>query len=382
MSESSSFEEGDYESSCHDDENILNSTANGNPSIIEEFYELPNATVVNLTASTELHCFLSSTRVVYLHASWRKSGSRDILSNNNTFPLKNASFGDTGYYVCIVQYQMCERYTLSNTSSNGINISDVIGNINVTRDSNLFGSSNVTGGSNVTKDSNVIRNFTRTVYVKVHGPPLLIQPTDRKVFHVAEGQRIQFVIAIASSPSPKQSLTISKSNMEQTHSIDVEFNRTERYTLETVRVPLHMPLYSADVRLTNITPSWTGDYILFINNSLGYVSYNFSIDVIIQEKVSFWESNLTGIVVGSIAGLISLTLTVGIIAMCRTRRKQEVLQEAVKELEEAEMRGSMDSLDIWKRDDRNKEFDNSTQEEDQYRRLQSLNTFNNPEEQI
>lgn len=112
----------------------------------------------------------------------------------------------------------------------------------------------------------------------------MIQPTDRKVFHVAEGQRIQFVISIASSPSPKQSLTVSKTNMKQKRNIDVEFHRTERSTLKEVVVPLEMPLYSADVRLTNSTSSWTGDHILFVNNSHGYVTYNFSIDVVIQEK--------------------------------------------------------------------------------------------------
>lgn len=116
------------------------------------------------------------------------------------------------------------------------------------------------------------------------GPPLLIQPTDRKVFHVAEGQRIQFVISIASSPTPKQRLTVSKANMEQKRSIGVEFCSTERSTLKAVVVPLEMPLYSADVRLTNITSTWTGDYILFVNNSHGYVTYNFSVDVVIQEK--------------------------------------------------------------------------------------------------
>lgn len=116
------------------------------------------------------------------------------------------------------------------------------------------------------------------------GPPLLIQPTDRKVFHVAEGQRIQFVISIASSPSPKQSLTVSKTNMKQKRNIDVEFYRTERSKLKEVVVLLEMPLFSADVRLTNITSSWTGDYILFVNNSHGYVTYNFSVDVVIQEK--------------------------------------------------------------------------------------------------
>lgn len=116
------------------------------------------------------------------------------------------------------------------------------------------------------------------------GPPLLIQPTDRKVFHVAEGQRIKFVISIASSPSPKQHLTVSRANMEQKRNIDVEFYRTERSTLKAVVVPLAVPLYSADVRLTNITSSWTGNYILFVNNSHGYVTYNFSVDVVIQEK--------------------------------------------------------------------------------------------------
>uniref|UniRef100_A0A8W8LD65 Uncharacterized protein n=1 Tax=Magallana gigas TaxID=29159 RepID=A0A8W8LD65_MAGGI len=61
---------------------------------------------------------------------------------------------------------------------------------------------------------------------------------------------------------------------------------------------------------------------------------------------------------------------------------EKFLQETVKELEEAEKKGSMDSLDIWRREDGNKEFDNSTQEDDPYLRLQSLNTFNNPEEPI
>lgn len=116
------------------------------------------------------------------------------------------------------------------------------------------------------------------------GPPLLVQPTDRKVFHVAVGQRIQFVISIASSPSPKQRLTVSKANMEHKRNIAVEFYSTERSTLKAVVVPLEMPLYSADVRLNNITSSWTGNYMLFVNNSHGFVTYNFSVDVVIQEK--------------------------------------------------------------------------------------------------
>lgn len=161
-----------------------------------------------------------------------------------------------------------------------------------------------------------------------------------------------------------------------------EFYSTERSTLKAVVVPLEMPLYSADVRLTNITSTWTGDYILFVNNSHGYVTYNFSVDVVIQEKASLWDTNSEVIVIGSIGGLILLTLVVGSIVMYRTRHKQKFLQETVKELEEAEKKGSIDSLDIWRREDGNKEFDNSTQEDDPYLRLQSLNTFNNPEEPI
>uniref|UniRef100_A0A8W8MNT8 Uncharacterized protein n=1 Tax=Magallana gigas TaxID=29159 RepID=A0A8W8MNT8_MAGGI len=169
-------------------------------------------------------------------------------------------------------------------------------------------------------DEYILNSTTNGNISLSQGPPLLIQPTDRKVFHVAEGQRIQFVISIASSPTPKQRLTVSKANMEQKRSIGVEFYSTERSTLKAVVVPLEMPLYSADV--------------------------------------------------------------VGSVVMYRTRHKQKFLQETVKELEEAEKKGSMDSLDIWRREDGNKEFDNSTQEDDPYLRLQSLNTFNNPEEPI
>lgn len=138
---------------------------------------------MNLTASTEFHCFMSSTQVVYLRASWRKSGAYNILSRNNTLHLKNVSFNDTGYYVCFVQYQTCESFTVSNTSSDLTNNSNGTSSSNVTRESHVTSSSNVTTDSNVTAINNttkgraVIRNLTRTVHVDVQGSKVTEQLT-------------------------------------------------------------------------------------------------------------------------------------------------------------------------------------------------------------
>lgn len=138
---------------------------------------------MNLTASTELHCFMSSIRVVYLHAYWRKSRAQNIISSNNTLHLKNVSFNDTGYYVCFVQYQTCEGFTVSNTSSdltnnsNGTSSSNVIRDSHVTNSSNVATGSNVTASSNVTKGRVVIRNLTRTVHVDVQGSKVTEQLT-------------------------------------------------------------------------------------------------------------------------------------------------------------------------------------------------------------
>lgn len=138
---------------------------------------------MNVTASTELHCYMSSTRVVYLRASWRKSGAQNILSSNNILHLKNVSFNDTGYYVCFVQYQTCESFSVSNTSSDLTNNSNGTSSSNVTRESHVTSSSNVTTDSNVTAISNttkgraVIRNLTRTVHVDVQGSKVTEQLT-------------------------------------------------------------------------------------------------------------------------------------------------------------------------------------------------------------
>lgn len=138
---------------------------------------------MNLTTSTELHCFMSNIRVVYLHAYWRKSGAQNIISSNNTLHLKNVSFNDTGYYVCFVQYQTCGGFTVSNTSSDltnnsyGTSPSNVIRDSHVTNSSDVTTGSNVTAGSNVTKGRVVIRNLTRTVHVDVQGSKVTEQLT-------------------------------------------------------------------------------------------------------------------------------------------------------------------------------------------------------------
>lgn len=64
--------------------------------------------------------------------------------------------------------------------------------------------------------------------------------------------------------------------------IDVDFKRTTSSSVMeemNVKVPDEMPVYSADVKLTNITWSSTGDYVLFVNNSYGYISYDFFVNV-------------------------------------------------------------------------------------------------------
>ena len=64
--------------------------------------------------------------------------------------------------------------------------------------------------------------------------------------------------------------------------IDVDFKRTTSSSVMeemNVKVPDEMPVYNADVKLTNITWSWTGDYVLFVNNSYGYIFYDFFVNV-------------------------------------------------------------------------------------------------------
>ena len=81
--------------------------------------------------------------------------------------------------------------------------------------------------------------------------------------------------------------------------IDVDFKRTTSSSVMeemNVKVPDEMPVYSADVKLTNITWSSTGDYVLFVNNSYGYISYDFFVNVYKPDEGTIlqFDSNITG----------------------------------------------------------------------------------------
>ncbi|XP_061188021.1 kin of IRRE-like protein 3 [Saccostrea echinata] len=273
---------------------------------------------------------------------WYRRGSDSIVSNKTTLFFKSVSYADTGSYICVIKYQSCD----TNTTQNGR------------------------------------KNLTKTVHLDVQGAPLLILPDRRKSFHVAEGQSILFNITIASSPPPLQSLTIVESNNRNQLQFDVEFNRTVMSFSDDIAISKDVPVYTAYIRLNNITSTWTGEYILCINNSYGYATYEFSIKVFRPNKVSVWQSRAVEIVGGGIGGFIFLFLVVGIIYMCQTRYKQKALQEKIKEFVEAERKGSMESLEVLGLGKTTKGFDNFTTEEehDHFRQLQSLNTFNNPEE--
>ncbi|XP_022328032.2 uncharacterized protein LOC111127235 isoform X1 [Crassostrea virginica] len=324
---------------CPSNESVSNITRNGSLSIFQGGGDWLNETVVNISDNADLHCPASN---VYPNFLWKKTGSEDSLGTTETLQLRNVSLWDTGSYICF--FRPCE----------------------------------------VDPSVNIPENRNRTIYVQVNGPPLFIFPFKKKYFHVASGQPIQFTITVGSSPPPVHHLTVWTSGMNMRLVIDVDFKRTTSSSVMeemNVKVPDEMPVYSADVKLTNITWSSTGDYVLFVNNSYGYISYDFFVNVYKPDEVPWWRSNTEAYVGVGVGVLLFLTLVVGTIVMCRSRYKQKILQETVKTLEilEAEKKGSMDSLDILGLDDENKGFDNIS-EEVPYHQLQSLNTFNNPEE--
>jgi hypothetical protein len=49
---------------------------------------------------------------------WRRHGSEIPLSNKTVLYLQNVSYLDTGNYVCLVQYQLCDANSTSNTKKN------------------------------------------------------------------------------------------------------------------------------------------------------------------------------------------------------------------------------------------------------------------------
>jgi hypothetical protein len=88
-----------------------------------------------------------------------------------------------------------------------------------------------------------------------------------------------FNITIASSPSPKQFVSLRKSDSAEFLRIGVDFKRKKAGLSEVRQISAEMPVYTGSVRITNITSSWTGNHILYINNSRGYDTYEFSINV-------------------------------------------------------------------------------------------------------
>ncbi|XP_062572118.1 uncharacterized protein LOC134234068 isoform X2 [Saccostrea cucullata] len=326
---------------CNGDQIMPDDMAIRNISTVPELDEWPNVTVVNISGSTELNCTARGA-MKDVHTSWQIRGSEKTLSNTTTLLLKSVSYADTGSYVCTIHYQSCG----TNTTQNGR------------------------------------KNLTRTVYVDVQGAPILILPDKRKSFHVAKRQPILFSITVASSPPPSLNLTIVKTNDGSLLQTGVDFNRTDKSFSKDIGISRETPVYTANIRLDNITSNWTGEYILYINNSHGYTSYMFSIKVFRAEKVPVWQSILLEIVIGGIGGLILLAIVVGIIFMCRTRFKRMYSLIVRMELVEAEKKGSMESLEVLGLGKTTNGFENLTNKEepDHYRQLQSLNTFNNPED--
>ncbi|XP_062593167.1 kin of IRRE-like protein 3 isoform X2 [Saccostrea cucullata] len=236
---------------CDRDQTMPDDMAIRNISTVPELDEWPNITVVNISGSTELNCTARGA-MKDVDTSWQKHGSGITLGNTASLLIVSASYADTGSYVCTIHYQSCG----TNTTHNGR------------------------------------KNLTRTVHVDVQGAPLLILPDKRKLFHVAKGQSILFSITIASSPPPIQSLTIVKSNDGSQLQAGVDFNRTYKSFSKDIGISRETPVYSANIRLDNIRSNWTGDYILYINNSHGYTSYEFSIKVFRAEKGTFFRSRV------------------------------------------------------------------------------------------
>ncbi|XP_056013119.1 uncharacterized protein LOC125678063 isoform X2 [Ostrea edulis] len=329
-----------FREGCHGNLTTFNSTITERKSTFPDLGPLPDVTKVNKSDNIELRCTTRGAMIKF-RTVWHKTGSEISLSNKTALYLRNVTYTDTGSYVCFVHYQSCNANNISNTKN----------------------------------------NLTKTTYVDVQGPPLFILPTEKKSYQVAEGQPIMFHITIASSPSPEQSLVLWKSDSNKSFRIGVDFNRKKAPLSEAKDISGEMPVYTAYVRLTNITSSWTGTYILYINNSRGYDTYEFSINVHYPPKVSIWQSRSLEIVGGGIGGLVFLAIVVGIIVMCHTRHKQKkVIQENIKELVEAKNKERKDALGVWDLGTRPESKFDFTNE--QHRQLQSTNTFNDVEDAI